>query len=114
MLRLKRMRPQGSSRRRKARSSSFSARPAQPLMKALGIGGSALQLLGRFGIRHCERSEAIQGNVGRPRSLDCFVAALLAMTIPSERSAVYRTGALRLLSDEALPALAFEASAHGR
>src|SRR5580692_7238258 len=34
--------------------------------------------------RHCERSEAIQGNVGRPRSLDCFVAALLAMTIPSE------------------------------
>jgi hypothetical protein len=36
--------------------------------------------------RHCERSEAIQGNVGRPRFLDCFVAALLAMTIPSERS----------------------------
>jgi hypothetical protein len=37
--------------------------------------------------RHCERSEAIQGNVRRARSLDCFVAALLAMTIPSERSA---------------------------
>ena len=29
--------------------------------------------------RHCERSEAIQE---RPCSLDCFVAALLAMTIP--------------------------------
>jgi len=27
--------------------------------------------------RHCERSEAIQGADGR---LDCFVAALLAMT----------------------------------
>ena len=36
--------------------------------------------------RHCERSEAIQGNVGRPRSLDCFVAALLAMTILPKRS----------------------------
>jgi len=29
--------------------------------------------------------EAIQGSVGRARSLDCFVAALLAMTIPSYR-----------------------------
>jgi hypothetical protein len=37
--------------------------------------------------RHRERSGAIQGNVGRPCSLDCFVAALLATTIPSERSA---------------------------
>src|ERR1700722_10438934 len=31
-------------------------------------------------------SEAIQGTVGRLRSLDCFVAALLAMTILSEGS----------------------------
>jgi hypothetical protein len=37
--------------------------------------------------RHCERSEAIQGNVGRLATLDRRVApeALLAMTIPSQR-----------------------------
>jgi hypothetical protein len=29
-------------------------------------------------VRHCERSEAIQGRAAPP--LDCFVATLLAMT----------------------------------
>jgi hypothetical protein len=32
--------------------------------------------------------EAIQGNVVRPCSLDCFVAALLAMTTPSDRNSL--------------------------
>ena len=31
-------------------------------------------------LRHCERSEAIQSSFGTER-LDCFVAALLAMTV---------------------------------
>jgi hypothetical protein len=34
--------------------------------------------------RHCERSEAIQRNGGRPSSLDRHVASLLAMTLPPE------------------------------
>ena len=38
--------------------------------------------------RHCERSEAIQGNGGRLATLDRRVASLLAMTIPFERSAL--------------------------
>jgi hypothetical protein len=32
--------------------------------------------------RHCERSEAIHGNARRAATLDCFVATLLAMTVP--------------------------------
>jgi len=34
--------------------------------------------------RHCERSKAIQGGLHRAQPLlDCFVASLLAMTIPN-------------------------------
>ena len=40
--------------------------------------------------RHRQRSDAIQGNAGRPRSLDCFVAPLLAMTIPPECAMLWR------------------------
>src|SRR3984957_8687682 len=58
---------------------------AGDLVALLAYEGLGQIVFGSNRDRHCERSEAIQGNVGRPRSLDCFVAALLAMTIPSER-----------------------------
>jgi hypothetical protein len=38
--------------------------------------------------RHCERSEAIQENMGALRPLDCFVTAFLAMTITVRRNGV--------------------------
>src|ERR1700722_874614 len=73
-----------------------------PVLNAgeLGAGLPAYRGVGQivFGSnrdRHCERSEAIQGNVGRPRFLDCFVAALLAMTAtflgPQKRRAIPST-----------------------
>src|SRR5689334_12443882 len=40
--------------------------------------------------RHCERSEAIQLASQQQRKLDCFVAALLAMTISPRRNTLHR------------------------
>jgi hypothetical protein len=62
-------------------------------LRESGFGHRATLEQAAFGSnrdRHCERSEAIQGSVGRPWSLDCFVAALLAVTIPSRRATLVR------------------------
>ncbi len=76
--------------RSRPRARRHPRRTAQALPRALQgrKGRAALKcaVIGWNHGRHCERSEAIQANVRRPRSLDCFVAALLAMTIPSDRS----------------------------
>ena len=61
----------------------------QPLTDGIDVPGGDAQARGLLKLieqdRHCERSEAIQESLGALQPLDCFVALLLAMTIPSHR-----------------------------
>jgi hypothetical protein len=56
-------------------------------------GGRATTVMASAAHRHCERSEAIQKH--RAWALDCFVAALLAMT-PRKTLLAMKVGGARL------------------